>query len=247
MSFTASSQTENVVLYIDSKFRTSGDVENFTIQLDIPLKRVTKVEIVSAEIPYTFYNVTNLNNTIVWTDGTTPYTATIEIGNYTVSDFVTTLKTAMDAEMPGFTITYIEKIYKLQFANATAFQLLLDESTMASSIGLLETTALTVDTTLSGVINISGPRYLLIKSDTLTRPKITRPFLNTVQDNVLYKVDIQGAPGDILVEKNLYTNLLKYGVRQTLQSINFTLVDPDDNQINLNGQDWSLTLNVQTS
>lgn len=247
--------TENVVVYVNSKNRSTGVAENFTINLVNPLRHIRYVEVVSAEIPYTYYNTTTLNNTIVWQDaGATTYAASVAPGNYTTSQFITALQTAMNAQMAGFTITYLSQTYKLQFQNATAFQLNLTNgsgtSTMAQSIGLLANTPLvgtTTNTTLTGVVNLSGPSFLAIRSTALVRPKITRPFFNSNQDYILYKVSVAGSPGDILVEKNLYTNMLKYGIRQNIQSMDFILEDPDGNQIDLNGSDWSITLNFQTS
>lgn len=242
--------TERVVLYIDSKMRTTGSrAEDFSITLGSRIEKVIEVEIISAEIPYTFYTVNATNNQICWTDaGTVAYTATVTPGNYSIMKFIDALQIAMNAQMAGFTLTYIRETYKITFANATAFNLDLVNTggtcTMAESIGLTAATASSTLVSPQGIANISGPKYLLIKSTRLTRPKITRPFLNTTQDDVLYKVDVAGGPGDILIEKNQYTNLLKYGVRQILTSIDFQLVDDRNQLIDLNGQQWSISVCV---
>lgn len=242
---------ERVVLYVDSKYRTTGVPENFSINLVSGIKKVTQIEVISAEIPYTFYSINTSNNVLCWTNGASAtFSATVPPGNYTTSSFITVLQTVMNAQMAGFTLTYNREQFKITFANASAFRLDLTNasgtSTLSTLIGLNTASSLSTSVTPVNIVNIGGPKYLLIKSIGLTRPKITRPFLNTAQDDVLYKVAVNGAPGDILVEKNLYTNLLKYGVRQTIQNMDFQLVDDQNNQINLNGQDWSLTINLVT-
>lgn len=242
--------TDRVVLYIDSKNRTSGTNENFTVTLNSSVGKVKQVELISTEIPFTFYIVNSSNNDIVWNNGATYYRATVTPGSYTANAFTTVLQTAMNSQMAGFTITYQREFYNLKFVNSAAFQLQLTNvqgtSTMSTLIGLSADTALATTVTPQNVINLSGTKYLMIKSQALTKPKIVRPFLNTVQESVLYKISIAGNPGDILVEKNLYTNPLKYGVRQIIKTIDFQLVDDQDQQVDLNGSSWSMTVNLLT-
>jgi hypothetical protein len=239
---------EKVVLYIDSSYRNTGVAENFTINLANQVQRVIYVELVSAEVPYTFYVVNNMNNTLVWSVGATPHKCTVAPGNYDTTDLLAALQAAMNAQSTGFTLTYNQDTYKMTFANAAAFTIDLTNasgtSTINPVIGLTAQTTLGTSTTMLGVVNIGGPKYLLIKSVALTQPKITKPFLNTMQADVLYKVSVAGSPGDVLIEKNVYTNFLKYGVRQTLKTLDFQLIDDQGNQLDLNFQNWSLTVNL---
>lgn len=241
---------ERIVLYIDSSQRTTGTSVDFTLSLASSVAKVLEVEVIGAEIPYTFYGVTATNNRIVWTLSG-PHTCTVTPGNYTVSQFVTALQTAMNAVQAGWTITYSAQTYKLTFSHASAFTIDMSNAsgttTMSRVIGLAATTTLATSKVMTNAVNVSGPRYLLIKSRALTRPKITRPYLNATQDDVLYKVSIQGGPGDILVEKNLYTNRLKFGVRQVIKNLDFQLTDELGNLMDLNGHDWSLSVNLLPS
>lgn len=239
---------ERIVLYLDSKFRTSGTTTDFSITLASGVNKVLEAEIIGAEIPYTFYGVTVNNNRLVWTGNGVPYMCTVTPGNYTVNQFVTALQTSMNAQQSGWTIVYSARTYKLTFANAAAFTIDLTNAsgttTMQRVVGLSAPTVTSTSATMTDAVNVSGSRYLLIKSRALTRPKITRPFLNSAQDDVLYKVSIQGGPGSILVEKNAYPNLLRYGVRQVIKTIDFQLTDDQGNVIDLNGHDWSMSVNL---
>lgn len=244
--------TERVVLYIDSGHRTSGISENFSITLATPITKVIECEIIGSEIPYTFYALNSTNNVLCWTSSSgTTYSCTVPVGNYGITNYIALLQSNMNAQMSGFTITYLHAQYQLSFANTTAFRLDLvnasGTSTIASQLGLSAPAPLTGFGTVvnpTGVINIGGPRYLMITSARLTQPKITRPFLNSSQANVLYKMQITGSPGDILIDKNTYSNLLKYGVRQTVQTIDFQLTDDQGALVSLNGQPWSFTVNL---
>lgn len=247
-------RSETVVLYIDSANRTSGIAENFSITLASTVKRVSYVEIVSAEIPFTLYTVNSNNNTLRFGRNTaTDVTVTIPSGNYMVASFQDALKTAMDAgfisigQSAGFSSTYSKEKFVLTITHATTPFILDSTSPIASFMGITTTNVANQTVTLGGILNLSGPNYLLIKSTALARQKITRPFVNTAQDDILYKVPLTVSPGSIMIEKNLYSNKLKYGNRQNIKVIDFTLVDPSGTVVNLNGQNWSMTVNLQTS
>ena len=248
---TNSANSEHLELFIDSASRTSGIPENFSITLSQPITKVLYSEVVSAEIPLTYYAVNSTNNVLVWNSGA-DHMCTITPGTYGTLDFIAELKSKMNAQQSGYTITYSSITFKLTFANASSFTLQYTNtsgtSTIGKVIGMNSTANSSTGTsvTLPNTINLGGTKYILIKSDTLVRPKIIRPYLNTAYDNTLYKVPVTGEPGDIMVEKNLYTNLLKYGVRQTLRNIDFQLYDDAGNILNLNGMNWSITVNLIT-
>lgn len=242
---------EKNTLFLDSKNRTSGTIENFSIVLNQPINKIVQVEIISAEIPFTFYIVNATNNTLCWSDNLlNTYSANLSIGNWTVTDFVTMMQSNMNAVMPGFTITYNKQTFKLTIANPTAFTLDMSNisgtTTCANLIGMTGSTAFSTNLTLPNMINLGGPKYLLIKSLALTDPKVTKPFHNVANSSILYKVPIRGMPGDIITEKNMYVNLLTYGIRQTFQTLDFQLTDDQDQIVDLNGLDWSITLSLVT-
>lgn len=243
------SRTNRIVLYLDSGHRTSGTTSNYTIRLDSPIDRVTSIEIISAEIPYTFYTVSNVNNTLLLSDGTHMYTYNMPQGNYSVQNFTDTLSAGLDNAFAangipaGFSATFSQMSYEFTITHKTQqFQLFYNGSTLASVIGLMADSTLGTSFTMQRVANLSGPNYLLIWSNALARPKRDRPFLNQSYANILYKVPVSVNPGDIIIEKNLYSNPLKYGNEQTIQTIDLQLTDPSGNQVDLNGLEWSVSV-----
>jgi len=235
-------RTERVTHIIDSTNRSSGTNENFTITLTEPLIRVKKVEVVTVEIPYTFY-VVNTNNNIVDFEnaGGTPLQATLDQGNYSGTSFAAHLVAKLDALYAGWTILYSSNTYKIRFQHTGNFELK-SSGTASALLGLVGDSGVTTDFTAPGISNLSGPNYVLIRSDTLTRPMKNRPLLGVADSDVLYKMTIQTGPGTTLIEKNVFPNPYVYPVRQTLTTIDFQLQDPDGNLLDLNGQRWSLTL-----
>lgn len=247
-------QRERVALFFDSGNRTSGTISNYKITLNSPIDRVTGTEIISAEIPYTFYTINSSNNTLLFSDGTNRYTYVMPTGNYSVQNFSDTITSGMDTQFAanniaaGFSAVFSQISYEYTLKHKTQnFQLFYQGSTLASVIGLTADSTLGTSFTMQQVINLSGPNYLLIWSDVLVKQKRTPSYLNGAQANILYKVPISVNPGDIIIEKNLYTNMLEYTTPQKLTTIDLRLTDPKGTPVDLNGQNWSITLNVEKS
>lgn len=185
------------------------------------------------------------NNTLIFKDtGSVTRTVIITTGNYDGTSFATAIQNGMNAFMAGFTVSFDAHTYKISFANAAAFQIIFAGSTLSPQIGLTADSAVTTIFKSQNAAQLSGPNYLMIRSSALANPKIIRSFFNSVQDSVFYKVSASSGPGTILVEKNLYSNPLKYGVRQTIQNLDFQLVDPTGAIFPLNGLNWSLTVDL---
>jgi hypothetical protein len=246
MSITSGAYSEAVEVYIDSKQRnTGGTPENFTLTLGKPLKKVMRIEPIEMEIPFTYYTTNANNNVLKFDVGGTVYTATVSPASYVPNTFMTALQDAMNAAYfpAGFTITYSGDTFKFTINNATAFKILYAGSTIARSIGIFADTAVGTSIT-TGMINIGGTKNIFIKSVRLLKPKVNRPLFLNQPDNILYKLPVDGLPGDILIDKNNHRNTIDYAILQTLETIDFQLVDEDGIQLDLNGQEWAISLNV---
>lgn len=243
-------KTERIVLYLDSSKRVSGTTSNYLIQLVSPVDRVNAVEVIGAEIPYTFYALNNSNNVLVFTDGKIMYNYTMPAGNYSVQTFSDALTAGMDAafranaQAAGFTTSFSSTSYQYTLMHhSVPFQLLLAGSTIAPVLGLLANSTLGLSFTMQRVINLSGPNYLFIWSTALAKPKRIRPYVNGTQSNVLYKVPITVNPGDIIINTSYMTdNLLRYGTEQSIQNIDIQLTDPNGIPVDLQGLEWSCTV-----
>jgi len=84
---------------LDSQFRQSSSITentatNYTLDLCEPITNVLNMRLYSYQIPYTWYTIdAAYGNTCFWiTNGTRSIPITISSGNYTPSDFVSTLK-----------------------------------------------------------------------------------------------------------------------------------------------------------
>lgn len=236
--------TERIPHFFDSSTRdlTSNSNEDLTVTLDEKLSRVKKVVVQSIEIPYSYYVVNTNNNTLQFNDNAvTTQTVTIPIGNYTGTQFASELQTQMDTKYAGFTVTYSLTTYKLTFSHAGNFELLF-ASTISELIGLQADSGVTTNFTCPGISDLSGPNYLLIRSDTLTRPMRRKPLENKAASNVFAKVPVISGPGSVINVRTIVPVSYDFAVRQTLSTIDFKLVDPSGNVVDLNGLRWSISL-----
>jgi len=237
------SKIERVNVNIDSKDRTSGTNENFIITLSPKLTRVVACDVVSVEVPFSYYTVNTSNNVLKFTNAVpTTFTATVTPGNYDGITFAGQLQTLMNAQMAGFTVTYNVASYTLTFANASQFNILLSGSTIAPVIGISADSGLTTSYTTQIALNLSGPNFLMILSSRIVNLKKYKPYFHSGTSTCLYKLQINDGPGTIICDKNVFPNSVNFGVRNDIDQIDLNLVDPDGNTVDLNGQRWSITL-----
>lgn len=248
MSSNNEQREDRVWLYFDSNQRTAGTNENYTVTLTNPIPRVRRIRVTDVQIPFTFYTINANNNQLDFNDNTTTLqSAIIAPGNYTADELRLEMQTQMNLLFAGFTITYDSKTLKYNWANAANFEMLVS-GTLDPFVGILVDSGVTTDFTGQGAIDIGGSNYLFIKSNKLVRPKIYKPVDNIVTDNILYKVPIATGPGTIISDKNVENGFaLKYGANQILDTIDFTLEDPDGNIVDLNGVNWSMTIIAETN
>lgn len=235
-------KVERVAVNIDSKDRISGTNENFEIKLSKSIERVKNIDIVSVEVPWTFYVLNSTNNVLSFTVGATPHSITVSPGNYDAITFVQLIQQLMNATASGFSVAWSSTNYKITFSNASSFNIIYSTSTISSLIGLTADSGATTSFTCQGVINLSGPNYIYIKSTVLVQPKVRLPFVSSDESTTLYKVQVSTGPGTTLIEKNLFPIPIRYGTRQTIQQFDLRLTDSDGVTLDLNGQRWSMTI-----
>jgi hypothetical protein len=249
-----SSTLSSVLVYINSKDRTYGTNEEFTTVFESPITGVTQGEIISIEIPYTFYTVNHTNNVLVvnLNNDLNDYVVTIPSGSYGISMFTQVLQGLLENDVdPDFLVLYNRQTFKITITNANrAFRFKGEGTTMADLVGLIigenfPADGSTVNTALMPkTINLAGTKYVFIKSVRLVRPNVYRPYSNSERDDILYKLSVTGNPGEVMVDKVNLPDLFKYGVRQSIGEMDFKLVDEYGDVLDLNNQPWSLTVKL---
>jgi len=164
----------NHYYHIKSRSKNSGEV---SISFNVNPHRLNKVRSFKLKriiVPYTFYPINSNNNIInIFKSGDSQdRQAVIPPGSYTLTQLKTTLKTILDslAGPPSvWTITDDANTFKLTLT-ATVAYIYRGTSTANELLGFLDTdTSSGLSQTGVNIYDISGPNYIEIRSNQLTK------------------------------------------------------------------------------
>ena len=190
-------------------------------------------------IPYSFYNINSTNNYLTYLVNQIQYYITIPQGNYNINQLITTLQSLM---LSGFTITYNNINNKLTFTYLTDFSLL-DTSTIFPIIGFkLNTLYVSSSYSLISVnsINMHPIKCINVVSNLMTY-NINKSFVNN--NTILCCIPINNQPFSLIEYHNINNFRINLFIN-IISSIKIKLIDDSGNLLNLNGLNFSLTIQL---
>ena len=251
--------TESLQIHLNSKYASIKNNNSFSDctfnlpNIELPMGHHIMLSIQNATIPYSFYNIDKTNNSIylefqrfdedlgedVWSGQVKNYE--MAIGNYNAFQ----LASHLTQILPTLTVTYNSITNKLRFATDTVndFRFTL-QSTASNILGMcndIEYNRSFAKVMISPyVINLASKQCIYI-----TTNYHTGSIDNIVSNNysILCCVPIPYQPYSLISNRNtgnfrvnLFSNLMSY--------ITIRLVDDKNNLIDLNGQYFNLTLQI---
>lgn len=263
-------------LYINSKDRYSGVPENFNYYLNLGVNNNTSFIIKDVTIPFSNYvtvpdpeNGDTFQSFELIEDNGVPSSVTgeIPIGNYTNNELQNLLKTELDSISPynnKYTIDINENTYKTTITaggpshpfviNWTNSNVSSDKvyKRLGNILGWYDSDGLTVNAitpvgpvkTSPNAFNLTGGCSYFLKSSTLNLGSIS--FFNTEKNNVFLEVPKNQNPGSIIRYQTDLNIQQPYVITGT-SYVDFKIVDEYDNQIDLNGLNWCLTLIIKNN
>jgi hypothetical protein len=230
---------------------------NFTYQFNRSFSRVTEILIQSIQFPFTFYAINSTNNKLIIERGTTN-TITIPPGNYTATSLIATLNVILNnatyGGFPGetFVVTFSTIYLKFTITNGNPFRIISETtnplSTFAKHLGFRNDSILGLSCVGDSAANLVGPQYIRIKSKFFSAPTQHKPlYADNSYSDTLFILPINAGFGsfistDIQVPIRL---TYKFSVNDT-DIIDFQIVDENGNELNLNGNDWSMYMVMVT-
>ena len=206
----------------------------------------SRVQIQSAQIPFSFYNINVYNNVLKYSiDGLpTIYTITLIRGNYNSNSLISELQNEFIANSHTDITIAISSITGCLTITKTAgsLTLLYTDSTVLKVLGFLTTQDYT--TTL-GILNAPFPLNLLgtlklrIASDTLQTNNLDSSVGGNF--NILATIPIESSNFGIILFDN-FANTQSLLDNKFLDSFDIKIIDDDNNLINFNNVSWSLSL-----
>lgn len=165
---------------------------------------------------------------------------TVARGNYSVS----TLLTALNANVVGFVFSFDEINNKITISNSVDFIIYYDTNSIAKVLGLANTTVNSTASsyTCDNIINLVGTQMLYVSTPNVSinsfgvKSASSRNMLLSVPVSV-FQGDVQTVSSDIRhkIGNNIVT------------SIEVRIQDEDGNEVNFNNIDWFLDLVFQFS
>ena len=194
------------------------------------------LSIVHAEIPYSFYVINLYNNILSLSTGD----IVIDKGNYNASS----LMKAINAKLPTHMVmTYNSFNGKFTITYNNSFSIK-DTTTMSSILGLernkeYHSIASKIDFPFPA--NLLGTKNLYIKTNFI----ISNLNLNTNDYETLACIPVNVEPFSIILFNN-YSNSSHIIKNKTLDNIEIRIYDDDNNLVNFNNVDWSITIEINS-
>lgn len=198
------------------------------------------VSVLSASIPYTFYQVNSNNNRLNYYVESVPNTIVLTPGNYNVYTFIAALKTLMT----GFNITYNAITGRLTFTNTENKNFIIYNSAMFSILGF-EPSAYTV-TSSSYVLEAKYPVNLLSTTCVCVYVDFKTGGYNIADvknQQLLCTIPLDVAPFGLITYKN--TNNYRCNTyMNNLDHVEIRITDQSGRVLDLNGGDWCLNFQI---
>lgn len=234
------------VVSISSKDKDNSvdSTHNFSVSLDCPIntRDYDYIKIINCRIPNTFYNINSNCNTLSWVDGSTQAnTTTITAGNYSITELISALQTALNADKAGGdSNTYqvainsiTEKITISLSAGSNNFSF--TAGNLSKKLGFYNDGSGATSYTADNIYNLyNGLQNIFVSCDFIgglfsSKNSKRRFLLSLPTENF----------GTISKYKN-EENLLYRNENSYFGSVRMALYDEDYNPLDLNGANWSI-------
>ena len=242
----------STILNLNSKYRTtdsnSSSDFNISIGQSINIKQAVLKTVI---MPNSMYNITSRNNQFTYFD-TVNHGIIIPVGQYSISLLVSTLQTAIQSTDPLATVVQDPVTNKLVFTFTvpTKIYVGVSYSTLPEFIGFnipnfigLYPVGSTTTIYAPNLPNLSGVREVFICSRTLAQGVnsllqngVNLPMILVMPNVVPFGAINAYQSNDNMLDIKTYKNL------QNIQFIDIQLRNLDNEIIDLNGENWSMTL-----
>jgi hypothetical protein len=226
-----------------NKFNSYLEFEFPLIEIDT--QSTIYLSLQHAVIPYSFYNINETNNKLEFIinsllDDNTPESIFISIGNYTASTLLLEIQNLLLKS--GFYIKYNNINNKYEFTHNANDFIILNTSTSLSLLGFTESNHESKNRYLISdiIANLAPVRCLCISTGYNSNSIRLSSLYNS---NILCSIPVNQNPYTIIS----YTNLTNHSINLNtnyLSNIAIKITDQNNNFINFNNLDWSVTLEL---
>lgn len=230
------------LIFLDTRDRNHGTASNCKLLVSETetANSQKNVSIQDLQLLYSFYSINENNDTFLI--NSTPIV--LNRGNYSSAQFLTELTAKLNASLVDVFTTSINPTTNQLIINGTIGGLSITSNGKNNRyLGLPKNT---VKLFVSNVftsdypIDLSGTRYIEIQTDLPISSINSRDGNN----NILARVYINCQPFEFIQYNSSSFQFIKL-LTKKINSIGLTLVDDNQDEINLNGHEYSITLEIQ--
>ena len=247
--------TDSKQFYLTSTSKIGNKMngtKNSKINFEIP-RFITKqsnilyhsIKVLHAEIPYSFYIVNETNNIINLVIDSINHFFTVPVGNYNAFTLLTVLN-SIDNK-----ITFSLNNSNGKYSISSNFPF----SVLASST-ILKIIGGSLNTLYNGVmdihnkynldfpfaVNLLGTRNIFIKCNLILENLQTK----TNDNQTLKSIPVNVPPFGLILYNNI-ENIESLVKNSQIDNLNIEIYDDEDTLINMNNQDWSITIELKTT
>jgi len=239
---------DTLQLYLNSN---SADIynnnSNCDVEFQLPLIEANSqcyinISVQNVSIPHSFYNCNSSNNILRYNLNELPseiQTIVIPGGNYNVNTF----KSYLSSVMTGFTLTYNSTTNKYNFYHNSSDFTILSSSTCLALLGFKNNISLSSSSrNLNSTIccDFTTTKSILLCSS-FPSSNISKSINS--DNNVISSFPVDVLPFGLLTYSN-HNNYRFNTYANILSSISLRLTDQNGDLLDLNGCDWSITLQL---
>jgi hypothetical protein len=243
----------------DTADRVAGTIQNPQFAVSSS-SRIKQIQLVSAEIPFTWYVFTNANNKIDFVEPLSgPETSVVlPPGNYSSDDMIAQLSILMTAASPNgyvYTFSINPNSSRIIITSTGNFNLLWatganQATSIRNELGFaFANKTLSNSYTADFTYNLSGDNYIYIKCDQVLGFDNAITNSNpSVDSKILAKVPVLVNSGEVIsysAAVPVVTQLL-FNDSLAITQLTFSLTSRNNIALDTNNRNWSFTLGVFT-
>jgi hypothetical protein len=208
--------------------------------IEIPDGHHIYLSLQNATIPYSFYSITNVDNTFSWGVVAGPInTYYVQPGNYNITQLIDIIQAAVGGD---YTVTYSSITSKILITHATS-NFIIYAATFNHIIGFSKTSNTTSSSQIlygRDCVNLNQIRAINVEVNFPTyNVNVAQPY----NQNILATIPVYVAPFSIITytnNNNFRTNLYV----NKLDQIQIRLLDNEARLIDMNGVQYQMTLQL---
>ena len=235
---------EKIQIYLNSKRANKYLNDTADCIFHLPIINIKKADSVAimvlhAQIPYSFYNVNETNDRLVYKINGDIHTIYFLHSNYNINNLKEHISGLLG---PNFTISYFSASNKLTFRNSVDEFEFVDSSTCFELIGMSDKNHHSEGRILISdiVINLFTVRNLHIASNNFILNNVDS--YNPNKSNILSSIPISSNYNGIISYSNIHDVSSEINSAINLTHLHIMITNQDGDIVNLNGAHWSITL-----